>query len=163
MGSSVRAAGRLVTLITVAGMVLVACESEGEPGSAASTPAAGQTPGEAVAQPPVDPDGLAETVAKTTAVMLANGDQTTAERYAADVRDRTGCTVQTSGVAFADNPRNRSLERRQRTELIEQLLARPTVTAVADARRPVGTEIQSTIGRGAEADVIGVVVALTCA
>jgi hypothetical protein len=134
-------------LITVAGMVLVACESDGRPG----------------AQPPVDPDGLAETVANATATMLANGDQTTAERYAADVRDRTGCTVQTSGVAYADSPKNRSLERRQRTELIEQLLERPTVTAVATARRPVGTQVPSTIGRRADADVVGVVVALTCA
>jgi hypothetical protein len=152
-----------MVLFTVAAMVLVACESDDRPGSAASTPAAGQTPGEAVAQPPVDPDGLAETVATTTATMLANGDQTTADRYAADVRDRTGCTVQTSGVAYADSPKNRSLERRQRTELIEQLLERPTVTAVATARRPVGTQVPSTIGRGGDADVVGVVVALTCA
>jgi hypothetical protein len=152
-----------MVLFTVAAMVLVACESDDRPGSAASTPAAGQTPGEAVAQPPVDPDGLAETVAKTTASMLANGDQTTAERYAADVRDRTGCTVQTSGVAYADSPKNRSLERRQRNELIEQLLERPIVTAVATARRPVGTQVPSTIGRGGDADVVGVVVALTCA
>jgi hypothetical protein len=161
MESSMRAARRLVVLFTVAGLVLVACESDDRPGSAASTPAGGQTPSEAVAQPPVDPDGLAETVAKTTATMLANGDQTTAERYAADVRDRTGCTVQTSGVAYADSAKNRSLERRQRTELIEQLLNRPTVTAVGHARHAVGTEIPSTFGRG-EADIVGVVVALTC-
>ena len=145
-----------MVLLTVAGLALVACESDGRSGSAASTPPAGQTPGEAVPQPPADPDGLAQTVAKTTATMLANGDQTTAERYAADVRERTGCTVQTSGVAYADSPKNR-------TELIEQLLDRPTVTAVGHARHAVGTEVPSTIGRGGEADVVGVVVALTCA
>jgi hypothetical protein len=115
-----------------------------------------------VAQVPVDPDGLAETVAKTTAAMFANGDQLTAERYAADVRDRTGCNVETSGVAYSDRAKNRSLERRQRTELIEQLLQRPTVTAVAHARRPVGRELPSTIGRGTQADLVGVVVALSC-
>jgi hypothetical protein len=116
-----------------------------------------------VAQLPGDPDGLAETVARTTASMLANGDEFTAERYAADVRDRTGCNVETSGVAYADSPRNRSLERRQRTELIEQLLERPTVTAVGQARRPAGRELPSTIGKGATADLVGVVVALSCA
>ncbi len=121
------------------------------------------TPGDPSARAPENPDGLADTVARTLAAMLANGDQETMERYSADVQDRTGCTVQTSGVAFADSPRNRSLERRQRTELIERLMQRPSVTAVADARRPVGRELSSTIGRGAKADVVGVVVALTCA
>jgi hypothetical protein len=116
-----------------------------------------------VAQPPVDPDGLAQTVAKTIVAMFANGDQLTLERYAADVQDRTGCSVQTSGVAYADSPRNRSLERRHRTELIEQLLGRPRVTAVGHARRPVGTELPPTIGGGARADLVGVVVALSCA
>jgi hypothetical protein len=116
-----------------------------------------------VARAPDNPDGLADTVARTLAVMLANSDQETMERYSADVQDRTGCSVQTSGVAFADSPRNRSLERRQRTELIEQLLERPSVTAVAHARQAVGRELPSTIGRGENADVVGVVVALTCA
>lgn len=150
-------------ILAAAGIVLVACEGGGDPGTTASTAPAGQTPGEAAAHRPVDPDGLAKTVAKATATMLANGDQSTAERYAADVRERTGCNVQTSGVAYADSPRNRTIERRQRTELIEQLLEQPTVTAVADARHPVAREMPSTIGRGADADVVGVVVALTCA
>jgi hypothetical protein len=156
-------ARRLVALSAAACMLFIACQGDAEPGSNDSTPQAGFTPGEAAAQAPVDPDGLADTVATTTAAMLANGDQTTAERYAADVRERTGCNVEPSSVAYADNPRNRLIERRQRNELIEQLLERPTVTAVGHARRPVGRELPSTIGRGDQADLVGVVVALSCA
>jgi hypothetical protein len=152
-----------VALSAAACVLLVGCDGDAEPRSSDSTPQTGVTPGEPVAQLPGDPDGLAETVARTTASMLANGDEFTAERYAADVRDRTGCNVETSGVAYADSPRNRSLERRQRTELIEQLLERPTVTAVGQARRPAGRELPSTIGKGATADLVGVVVALSCA
>jgi hypothetical protein len=152
-----------VALSAAACVLLVGCDGEAQPRSSDSTPQTRVTPGEPVAQLPGDPDGLAETVAKTTASMLANGDQVTAERYAADVRDRTGCKVETSGVAYANSPRNRSLERRQRNELIEQLLERPTVTAVGHARRLVGRELPSTIGKGASADLVGVVVALSCA
>jgi hypothetical protein len=158
-----RAVRRLVALSAAACVLFVACEGDAQPASNDSTPQPGVTPGEAVAQVPVDPGGLAKTVATTTAAMLANGDQLTAERYAADVRDRTGCNVETSSVAYADRPKNRSLERRRRTELIEQLRERPTVTAVGHTRRPVGRELPSTIGRGTQADLVGVVVALSCA
>jgi hypothetical protein len=151
-----------VALSAAACLLFVGCDSDAEPRSSDSTPQTGVTPGEPVAQVPVDPEGLAQTVAKTTAAMLANGDQFTAERYAADVRERTGCNVETSGVTYADSPRNRSLERRRRTELIEQLLERPSVTAVGHARRPVGRELPSTIGNGDTADLVGVVVALSC-
>jgi hypothetical protein len=157
------AARLLVALFAAASVMLVACDGDGETESTASTSQVGVPPGEASPQPPLDPDGLAVTVAKTTAAMLALGDQLTAERYAADVRDHTGCNVQTSDVAYKDSPQNRTLERRQRTDLIEQLLDTPAVTAVGHARHAAGREIPATIGRGAEADLIAVVVALSCA
>jgi hypothetical protein len=150
-------------LCVAACLVVAACDDNDAPRANEPTPQSGVTPGEPVARAPENPDGLADTVARTLAAMLANGDQETMERYTADIQDRTGCAVQTSGVAYADSPKNRSLERRQRTELIEELLDRPSVTAVAHARRAVGRELPSTIGRGGEADVVGVVVALTCA
>ena len=150
-------------LCAAACLVVAACDDNGAPRANEPPPQSGVTPGGPSARAPENPDGLADTVARTLAAMFANGDQETMERYSADVQDRTGCTVQTSGVAFADSPRNRSLERRQRTELIKQLLQRPSVTAVGHARREVGRELPSTIGRGGKADVVGVVVALTCA
>jgi hypothetical protein len=150
-------------LCAAVSLVVTACDDNGAPRANEPTPQSGVTPGPPVARAPENPDGLANTVARTLAAMLANGDQETMERYSADVQDRTGCAVQTSGVAFADSAKNRTLERRQRTELIEQLLNRPTVTAVGHARHAVGRELPSTIGRGGNADVVGVVVALTCA
>ena len=150
-------------LCVAATLVVAACDDNGAPRANEPPPQSGVTPGEPSPRAPENPDGLADTVARTLAVMLANGDQETMERYSADVQDRTGCALQTSGVAFADSPRNRSLERRQRTELIEQLLQRPSVTAVGHARQAAGRELPSTIGRGGKADVVGIVVALTCA
>jgi hypothetical protein len=163
MGTTTGAARRLVASLAALFVMLLACESDGATQSPDTTSQVGATAGEVSPQAPQDPDGLADTVAKTTAAMLAIGDRLTAERYAADVRDHTGCTVQTSDVAYSDSPKNRTLERRRRAELIEELLNQPSVTAVGHARHAVGGEIPSTIGRRGQADLIGVVVALSCA
>jgi hypothetical protein len=68
-------------LCAAACLVVAACDDNGAPQANEAPGQSGATPGEPVARAPENPDGLADTVARTLVAMLANGDQETMERY----------------------------------------------------------------------------------